>query len=81
MYGAIECIDIVYTHIQSVCRLIHSSDLQSLKINGNINDAGGIQAWQQKCSKDWTDSDEYLREAMRCGLKGKNACGKHKHAS
>ena len=37
--------------------------------------------WQQKCSKDWTDSDEYLREALRCGLKGKNACGKHKHAS
>jgi hypothetical protein len=37
--------------------------------------------WQQKCSKDWIDSDEYLREALRCGLKGKNACGKHKHAS
>ena len=32
---------------------------------------------QQKCSKDWTDSDEYLREALRCGLKGKNAWGKH----
>ena len=29
--------------------------------------------WQQKCSKDWIDSDEYLREALRCGLKGKNA--------
>ena len=26
---------------------------------------------QQKCSKDWTDSDEYLREALRCGLKGR----------
>ena len=26
-------------------------------------------AWQQKCSKDWTDSDEYLGETMRCGLK------------
>ena len=37
--------------------------------------------WQQKCSKDWIDSDEYLREALRCGLKGKNAWGKHKHAS
>ncbi len=24
---------------------------------------------------------EYVREALRCGLKGKNACGKHKHAS
>jgi len=36
---------------------------------------------QQKCSKDWTDSDEYLREALRCGLKGKNAWGKHKHVS
>jgi hypothetical protein len=32
-------------------------------------------AWQQKCSKDWTDSDEYLGETMRI------ACDKHKHAS
>jgi hypothetical protein len=32
---------------------------------------GGVVdgAWQQKCSKDWTDSDEYLGETMRCGLK------------
>jgi hypothetical protein len=26
-------------------------------------------ARQQKCSKDWTDSDEYLRVTMRWGLK------------
>ena len=29
-------------------------------------------AWQQKCSKDWTDSDEYLGVTMRWGLKRKD---------
>ena len=28
---------------------------------------------QQKCSKDWTDSDEYLGVTMRLGLKRKDA--------
>ena len=30
-------------------------------------------AWQQKCSKDWTDSDEYLGETMRCCLRREDA--------
>ena len=43
-------------------------------------------AWQQKCSKDWTDSDEYLGVTMRWGLKREDrnpetVCDKHKHAS
>jgi hypothetical protein len=36
---------------------------------------------QQKCSKDWTDSDEYLGVTMRWGLKKEDRSDKHKHAS
>ncbi len=37
-------------------------------------------ARQQKCSKDWTDSDEYPGVTMRRGLK-KEDRNKHKHAT
>ena len=36
---------------------------------------------QQKCSKDWTDSDKYLRVTMRRGLEKEDRSDKNKHVS